>query len=68
MRKNLRLNALTDRVTKLEPKRRGRIFFVDGLNGQTRQDVLPPDYDPRCDIVFEIEDVAVAPDRKPRNA
>lgn len=64
----MRLNSLTDRVTKLEPRRRGRIFLVDGLSGQTRQDVLPVDYDPRYDTVFEIEDVAVAPDRKPRNA
>ena len=54
----LRLNTLSDRVRKLEPKRTGRIILVDGLRGQKYKDKIPKDFDPEADIVVLIGEVS----------
>ena len=52
----MKLSTLTNRVRKLEPLRKGRVYLVDGLNGQKARDVLPRDLDPETDIVVFIGD------------
>lgn len=57
LERNLRLTSLTDRIRKLEPRKRGRVILVDGLKGQEYKEKIPKDFDPTADIAVLIGDV-----------
>lgn len=53
----MRLSSLTDRLCKLEPRKRGRVILIDGLKGQKYKEKIPKDFDPTTDIAVLIGDV-----------